>query len=191
MEVINTDNDVIYKIYIHIFFVTWLTTINFCHLMRTLIFLLCLCLFTAISCKKEDSEKTDQVVEAIADKPNIKGVWELVSFYNYDEDGNVTDTLKASETNKQVKIYTESRIMWSRFNISDTIDWFGYGSYVTTDSSLTETLEYGSKSMNRVIQEEQNVFDFKLEISEDSYSQITLDDDGLPFFAENYKRIER
>ena len=81
--------------------------------------------------------------------------------------------------------------MWSRFNISDTIDWFGYGSYVTTDTSLTETLEYGSKSMNRVIEEEQNVFEFKLEISEDAYSQITLDDDGHPFFAENYRRIER
>ncbi|MBT8270693.1 MAG: hypothetical protein KJO25_01475, partial [Bacteroidia bacterium] len=93
--------------------------------MRTLIFLLCLGLIGFYSCKNETSEKTDLSEITTVEKPNIQGVWELVSFYNYDEEGNVTDTLKASETNKQVKIYTQTRIMWSRFNISDTIDWFG------------------------------------------------------------------
>ncbi|MBT8253496.1 MAG: hypothetical protein HKN00_11695 [Flavobacteriaceae bacterium] len=143
-----------------------------------------------MSCKQENSKESTVNEEIKPAESNIQGVWELVSFYNYDDNGIVTDTLKASETNKQIKIYTETRIMWSRFNINDTIDWFGYGSYVTTDSSLTETLEYGSKSMNRVIEEEQNVFDFKLIINEDLYSQITVDDQGRPFFAENYKRLE-
>ncbi|NNL81594.1 MAG: hypothetical protein HKO67_13985 [Flavobacteriaceae bacterium] len=159
--------------------------------MKTLIILLLLSIFTFFSCKQEATDKTDQIEEVTEMDPSIKGVWELVSFYNYDEEGNVTDTLMANETNKQVKIYTETRIMWSRFNISDTIDWFGYGAYETTDTSLVETLEYGSKSMNRVIEEEQNVFDFKLVLSEDTYSQITIDEDGDPFFAENYRRIER
>ena len=159
--------------------------------MRTFIILLLLSIFTIYSCKKEAADNTDQVEETMEVSPSIKGVWELVSFYNYDEEGNITDTLPASETNKQVKIYTETRIMWSRFNINDSIDWFGYGAYETTDTSLVETLEYGSKSMNRVIEEEQNVFEFKLLISEDAFSQITIDDDGDPFFAENYRRIER
>ena len=159
--------------------------------MRTIILLLVLSIFSVFSCKKEVADKVDQTAETVEEKPSIKGVWELVSFYNYDEDGNVTDTLQASETNKQVKIYTETRIMWSRFNINDSIDWFGYGAYKTTDTSLVETLEYGSKSMNRVIEEEQNVFDFKLILSEDTFSQITIDADGDPFFAENYRRIER
>ncbi len=151
---------------------------------------ICICFLLIMSCKQESAGTTAEDTVESSD-PAIRGVWELVSFYNYDDDGNVTDTLAASETNKQIKIYTESKIMWSRFNINDTIDWFGYGTYETTDTSLIETLEYGSKSMNRVIQEEQNVFEFKLVIADDAYSQITIDDDGNPFFAENYRRIER
>ena len=158
--------------------------------MKNLITTLLLCLFVIVSCDQSGKTADTTAVEAEESGPTIQGVWELVSFYNYDDDGNVSDTLKASETNKQVKIYTETKIMWSRFNINDSIDWFGYGTYETTDSSLTETLEYGSKSMNRVIEEEQNVFDFKLVITENTYSQITIDDDGEPFFAENYRRIE-
>ncbi len=159
--------------------------------MRTLVIIICIGIISFYSCKNESSEQAGAVAETESSKPSIRGVWELVSFYNYDQDGNVSDTLKASQTNKQVKIYTESKIMWSRFNINDTIDWFGYGTYTTTDTSLIETLEYGSKSMNRVINEEQNVFDFKLILAEETFSQITLDDDGDPFFAENYRRIEK
>ncbi len=159
--------------------------------MRTLVIIICIGIISFYSCKNESSEQAGAVAETESSKPSIRGVWELVSFYNYDQDGNVSDTLKASETNKQVKIYTESKIMWSRVNINDTIDWFGYGTYTTTDTSLIETLEYGSKSMNRVINEEQNVFDFKLILADETFSQITLDDDGDPFFAENYRRIEK
>jgi len=156
--------------------------------MKKSIVYICFILLFNISCQEKGSDTTDAAT--VEKTVTLQGVWELVSFFNYDDSGNVTDTLKASETNKQVKIYTESKIMWSRFNISDTIDWFGYGSYVTTDTSLTETIEYGSKSMNRAIEDQQNVFDFKLILAEETYSQITIDEDGDPFFAENYRRIE-
>jgi hypothetical protein len=34
------------------------------------------------------------------------------------------------------------------------------------------------------------VFEFKLDLKEDTYSQISMDQDGNPTFSENYVRID-
>jgi hypothetical protein len=86
-------------------------------------------------------------------------------------------------------MYSTSRVMWSRYRDSDSLDWFGYGNYTIEDGRLSEVLEYGSKSMNQVIAE-QNEFVFDLILEKDKFSQVELDEKGRPFYAENYVRIE-
>ena len=121
-------------------------------------------------------------------KNSIQGVWELVDRYTYD-DNHVTDTIKNINGYRQIKMYGSDKVMWTRFVPVDSIEWFGYGSYYTTDSALVETLEYGSNSMMKII-DTMRKFKFKLVIDNNSYSQITLDDQGNPMFSENYKRLE-
>ena len=119
---------------------------------------------------------------------SIKGTWELDSFYYYDNN-EVSDTLPTTEGYRQIKIFTDNRVMWTRFVPMDSVEWFGYGHYAALDDQLIETLEYGSASMMQII-DTMRVFTFELQLQEDSYSQITLDENGDRFSAENYKRIE-
>ena len=55
----------------------------------------------------------------------IEGTWELKSFYNYDG-VNVTDTVLATDGYRQVKMYYNGKIMWSRYVPKDKIARFGY-----------------------------------------------------------------
>ena len=56
----------------------------------------------------------------------LQGAWELVSYYTYRENGEI-DTILSSKENHQIKIYSDSKVMWGRERTSDTLDWFGYG----------------------------------------------------------------
>lgn len=157
--------------------------------MKKSIIYICMAMALLISCNnadKSNSEMADSTKENSA--PNLDGVWELVSFYNYDDDGGI-DTIKATATNKQIKMYTESKVMWSRYNAADSTDWFGFGRYTTTDSTLTEVLDFGSVSMQKII-DQQGEFNFRLVATDSTFSQITIDDSGNPFYAENYRRIQ-
>ena len=118
----------------------------------------------------------------------LEGVWELVSYYNYGNNG-VTDTIMSSKSYRQIKMYSKTKVMWSRFAESDTNDWFGYGAYSNTSNTLTEALDYGSKSMNPVINERET-FNFDLILEKDKFTQIEMDEEGNPLLAENYIRIE-
>jgi len=119
---------------------------------------------------------------------SIQGVWELVDRYTYD--GNhITDTIENTNGYRQIKMYSRDKVMWTRFVPLDSVEWFGYGAYYTKDSSLVETLEYGSNSMMKII-DTMRKFKFKLVINQNTYSQITMDNDGNPMFSENYKRME-
>ena len=73
--------------------------------------------------------------------------------------------------------------------LRDQIDYFGYGSYTITDSSLREVLDYGSVAMLKVI-DTMRVFDFELYFDKDTFTQIQLDPDGDRVFSENYIRIK-
>ena len=118
----------------------------------------------------------------------IQGVWELVDRYSYDGH-QVIDTIENTNGYRQIKMYSQDKVMWTRFVPLDSVEWFGYGSYYTKDSFLIETLEYGSSSMMKII-DTMRKFKFKLVIDQNSYSQITLDNEGNPMFSENYRRLE-
>ncbi|EAQ48637.1 hypothetical protein [Leeuwenhoekiella blandensis] len=118
----------------------------------------------------------------------LRGTWELRDFYHYD-DNQIIDTVATTDGYRQIKMYTKDRVMWTRYVPKDSVEWFGYGSYVASEDQLIETLEYGSESMMNVI-DTLRMFTFELQISENEYSQITTDEDGNRIFSENYQRIE-
>ncbi|WP_142786440.1 hypothetical protein [Changchengzhania lutea] len=148
------------------------------------------CLLAAIlliSCKNDKTPETSE--SAVIDKkPSLEGVWQMVGYYNY-MDNKITDSFMSSDTYKQIKIYTPTKVMWSRLNKQDSTDWFGYGNYKITDSTLRETIVYGSNSMNKAI-EKNNEFKFELVVNENTFNQIELDENGDRILSENYIRIE-
>ncbi|MDZ4148277.1 MAG: hypothetical protein U1C58_08345 [Flavobacteriaceae bacterium] len=119
----------------------------------------------------------------------LEGPWKLKSIHIY-EDNRIIDTIVSSEEYKQIKIYSEGKVMWTRYVPKDSAEWFGYGSYKVNDGFLEETLEYGSTSMMKII-DTMRVFKFKLEVSRDNFSQITVDSNGQYTQAENYERIKK
>lgn len=149
--------------------------------MKTLLLLISLSLL--VSCNKNQKSEDN-----LKSEPTLDGVWKLKSYYNYLDD-QIIDTIMASEDYKQIKIYHKSKVMWSRYRETDTIDWFGYGDYAIKDGMLTEIIEFGSKSMNEAIKDKKE-FTFKLILDEDTFSQVQKDDDGNLIYAENYERIE-
>lgn len=140
-----------------------------------------------LSCKNDKMSNTAEAIEVIV-KPSLVGVWQMVGYYNY-TDNKVSDSFMSSDIYKQIKIYSPTKVMWSRINKLDSTDWFGYGDYKTTDSTLVETINYGSNSMNKAI-EKNNVFHFALELKEHTYNQIELDENGDRILAEKYNRVE-
>lgn len=119
---------------------------------------------------------------------SIEGTWELQSFYHYDGQ-TISDTVAKSEGYRQVKMYYNGKIMWSRYVPDEPNGRFGYGSYKITDNQLIETLEYGDAEMMKAM-DTLRVFSFDLVLSDDNYSQISVDEEGNYTFSENYKRID-
>ncbi len=118
----------------------------------------------------------------------MEGTWELQSFYNYDGQA-VTDTLNLPEGYRQVKMYYNGKIMWSRTDPNDTVGRFGYGSYKITNEDLIETIEFGDYQMMQAL-DTLREFTFELVLKDETYIQISVDEDGNRTFSENYKRIE-
>lgn len=143
------------------------------------------------SCKqKEDTNEfvtQEDIMEKVTTK-TLDGVWELVSFYNY-KDNEIVDTVINDTNNRQVKMFKDGKVMWTRRAPANKIDYFGYGSYTITDSSLTETLEFGSIAMLKVI-DTMRVFNFELILGEDIFTQIDIGPEGNRIFSENYVRVE-
>ncbi|WGK64401.1 hypothetical protein [Croceiramulus getboli] len=119
---------------------------------------------------------------------SLSGVWELQNQFLYDEN-RVIDTILNEDNYRQVKMYHDDRVMWTRFSPGDTEEWFGYGSYTNTQDELIETLEYGSATMMKIV-DTMRVFSFELQLEEDAFTQITLDENGNRISSENYKRIK-
>lgn len=127
----------------------------------------------------------------LSSKPNtmhsMQGVWELTSFSNWN--GDTIDTIAKAPGYRQVKIYFNGKIMWSRWVPGDKQGRFGYGSYHITDDELHETIEYGDYEMMLAL-DTMRLFEFQLDLKENTYSQITLDMEGNPTSSENYVRID-
>ncbi len=120
---------------------------------------------------------------------SIQGTWELVSFYNYDDGVNISDTVPKQAGYRQVKMYYNGKVMWSRYVPNEPNGRFGYGSYFITEDELHETIIYGDDEMMKAL-DTLTEFIFELELGEDTYSQINLDEEGKRTFSENYKRID-
>ena len=126
----------------------------------------------------------------------IEGTWELQSFYNYDGQ-NIIDTVPLAEGYRQVKMYYNGNIMWSRTTSqytkdpdgNDVVGRFGYGTYMITENELMETIEYGDIGMMRALDTIRQ-FTFELVLTDQTYSQISSDEEGNRTFSENYKRID-
>ena len=120
---------------------------------------------------------------------SIEGTWELESFYSYDDGVNVSDTMPKAEGYRQVKMFYNGKVMWSRYVPKDNNGRFGYGSYYITDNELHETIIYGDAEMMKAL-DTLTEFVFELDLKQDTYSQITLDEEGNKTFSENYRRID-
>jgi hypothetical protein len=147
--------------------------------------------FVFFSCKQTEENNESLAKEEVVDnveQQSLDGVWELVSFYNY-KDNKIVDTVLNSVNNRQVKMFKDGKVMWSRRAPDDKIDYFGYGSYVITDSTLIENLEYGSVAMLKVI-DTMRVFEFELIKEENTFIQIDHGPEGDRIYSENYIRIK-
>lgn len=151
----------------------------------------CLVLVFISSCKDTANTENDnaEATEITTAKINgLKGAWELKGFYNY-QDNEVVDSFSNNTLSRQIKMYTDTKVMWCKLLKSDSIEFFGYGSYSYDDGVLTEVLEFGSAFMNDVIEDQQE-FVFQFELHPDRFEQIEIDEDGNRIYSENYVRIE-
>lgn len=119
---------------------------------------------------------------------SIEGTWELQSFYNYDDGENISDTVAKVAGYRQVKMYYGGKVMWSRYVPNDPNGRYGYGSYFITEDELHETIIYGDAEMMKAL-DTLTEFVFELQLNGDTYSQISVDEEGNRTFSENYKRI--
>jgi len=160
--------------------------------MKSKIVITGLILLLVFSCKKEQNDNmdaSDNSTEEIKEKLNaLKGTWELVGFYNY-KDNVVVDSFKMNPEFRQLKMYTDTKVMWCKHRPADSSEWFGFGTYIYNDSMLTETLDFGSTEMDLVIAENKE-FTFELHLQGDKFQQIELDEDGYRIYSENYIRVE-
>ena len=150
--------------------------------MKTILYLSLIFLISTSFVRNQPKEKHTQ-------KYSIDGTWELVNRFNYDGE-NITDTIPDPDGYRQIKMYNNGKVMWTRFVPQNSVEWFAYGSYSVSEGNtiLRETLEYGSASMMKVI-DTMRVFSFELYLEKDHYKQFTVDEDGNRIFSENYKRI--
>ena len=95
----------------------------------------------------------------------LEGNWEMTGYYNY-RDNKIIDSFKTNDGFRQVKMYNDNKVMWSKLMPSDSSEWFGYGSYTKSNDTLIEILDFGSKVMNEVIAEKKQ-FIHKLILEKD------------------------
>ena len=155
--------------------------------MKTLVLFIVIFMFL-ISCKENQVTDKKIIEVEIVETPTLVGTWEMIGLYNY-RNNQVVDSFKTREGNRQVKMYTKSRVMWSKLVPADSTEYFAYGAYTLNDSILKETLDYGSKTMNQVIGLRKDYM-YKIVLDKDKFSQIEIDDDGNRIYSENYKRVD-
>ena len=120
---------------------------------------------------------------------SIEGTWELVSFHHYDDGVNISSTEPKADGYRQVKMFYNGKVMWSRYVPNEPNGRFGYGNYFITVDELHETIVYGDAHMMKAL-DTLTEFVFELELNGDTYSQISLDEEGNRTFSENYKRLD-
>lgn len=153
---------------------------------RTYYFLVALIFIFSCQEKKENVKTADD--DSMSESFSLEGTWELIGYYNYIGD-EVVNVFETNDDVQQVKMYSKNHFMWSKKVPVDSTEWHGFGTYIQTDSTLSETVKYGSAAMKNLISVSDQFF-YQLQIDKNSYSQIVMDDDGHRIYAENYKRID-
>lgn len=155
--------------------------------MRRFSYLL-LTLLILASCE-EKKEVIEQPVNETENKSlSLEGTWELIGYYNY-QGNEVVNVFEANDDVQQIKMYTKGHFMWSKKVPKDSTEWHGFGTYIQTDSTLSERVKYGSAAMQNLTSVSDQFF-YQLELDKNSYSQIVTDDEGYRIYSENYKRID-
>lgn len=148
-----------------------------------------LALVLVFSCKEAPDNDNTTEIEVEEESPNnLKGTWELTGFYNY-KDNVVVDSFKMNPEFRQLKMYSDTKVMWCKHRPADSSEWFGYGTYNYDGDRLTEVLDFGSIVMDEVIAEKKQ-FIFELTLQPNKFQQIELDEDGNRIYSENYVRVE-
>lgn len=148
--------------------------------------LITLLLCSSCENKKEVIEQPENTTENTS--LSLEGTWELIGYYNY-QGNEVVNVFEANDDVHQVKMYTKGHFMWTKKVPKDSTEWHGFGTYIQTDSTLTETVKYGSAAMQNLTAVSDQFF-YLLELEKNSYSQIVTDDEGHRIYSENYKRID-
>jgi hypothetical protein len=158
--------------------------------MKSRLLIIGLLFVISYACKDNTESKIDTSIteEVSLDQPKLKGTWELIGFYNY-QDNVVVDSFSNNTISRQIKMYSDTKVMWCKLRPTDSTEFFGFGSYSYQDGILKENLDFGSTFMNDVIAENKE-FNFQLQLSPNHFEQIELDEDGERIYSENYVRIE-
>ena len=157
--------------------------------MKKLLYLTLIALLTLTSCN-DNGKQSNSDTEATENNQEytLEGAWEIDSYINYRGDGLV-DTIYSSNDIKQMKMFSKTKVMWSKLRAFDSGDWFGVGDYTYEEGILTEVLEYGSRPMRKRVASKEP-FDFDIIIDEDTFTQIEVDSSGQPIYAETYHRVK-
>lgn len=143
------------------------------------------------SCKdqpKQETPTSETIDKEQAHSNGLEGTWELTGFYNYKDD-EVVDSFEVDPEFRQLKMFTNTKVMWCKHRAADSSEWFGYGTYNFDGDHLTEVLDFGSSIMDKVI-EEKKQFKFELDLYPNRFKQIEIDENGNRIYSENYVRVE-
>ena len=146
-------------------------------------------LFVAFSaCNEQNTSDANPIPNQNENGLQLSGAWEMVGYYNF-VDNKIADSFKTNHGFRQVKVFTDNKVMWSKTVPTDSTEWFGFGHYSINENELTETLEYGSEMTRRIV-EEKKAFKYELILEKNKFCQIEIDDKGNRLYSENYHRIE-
>lgn len=155
--------------------------------MKSIILILSTSLLLIVSCKDQPKQVANQS-ESKNQQNNLQGTWELTGFYNY-KDNEIVDSFEVNPEFRQLKMFTNTKVMWCKHRAADSTEWFGYGTYNYDGDQLTEVLDFGSSIMDQVIAEKKQ-FKFELDLQDDRFQQIEIDENGNYIYSENYVRVE-
>jgi hypothetical protein len=155
--------------------------------MKKNLYFILIVLIAFVSCENNKQTNLQTEEQEATQEYTLEGVWEIDSYVNYG--GEPFDTIKPSSKLKQRKMFSKSKVMWSKLRAWDSLDWFGVGDYTFKDGILTEVLDYGSKPVNEQLKNN-NKWVFKIKVTEDKYSQFIVDSLGNYIYAENYIRVD-
>lgn len=156
-------------------------------------FLFLFCFSSCNSPAGEDSHETTDTTgmamqNADNESPGLEGAWEM-QFYLIYQDDEITDTVTMTEGYRQVKMYYDGHVMWSRKQPRDSTQMFGYGTYLLDGDTFSENMEYGSHYMMNIL-DSMRIFNWVLEIGEDRYVQTEVNENGQRVYSETYRRID-